>query len=343
MTGAGDLPEGAPAPSRAPSLRPPQLPPPPALGRPSPAASRPARLRPGGDSSRPCHSADGGDDGPWALRAASVAGVRHRVTGREVEDAYAWQLAGSAVVVAVADGVGSVPGSGGAARRAVSAACAAAAATLFAAPRSAAGTLEPAGLDRGGKDAGQGPQADRREPGDREPGDREAHLRGPLEPDGGGGAAACRDALAAAGEAVAAGPGATTLAVVVVDEGGACSLARVGDSSAFVLAGGTWRELFDEGPDDGVASSATAALPVGASRVEQSEVVLGPGEALVVVTDGVGDPLRDGPTTVAPALAGALATPPSPLGLAWAIDFSRQGCHDDRTLVALWRLPGPGA
>jgi hypothetical protein len=57
----------------------------------------------------------------------------------------------------------------------------------------------------------------------------------------------------------------------------------------------------------------------------------------VLVTDGVGDPLRDGPGTVGPGLADGLAEPPHPLALAGLVDFSRQGCHDDRTLAAIWR------
>jgi hypothetical protein len=39
---------------------------------------------------------------------------------------------------------------------------------------------------------------------------------------------------------------------------------------------------------------------------------------------------------VAPALAAALTEPPTPLELVRLADFSRQGCHDDRTLLALW-------
>jgi hypothetical protein len=57
---------------------------------------------------------------------------------------------------------------------------------------------------------------------------------------------------------------------------------------------------------------------------------------LVLVTDGVANPLRDGPSTVAPGLAEVLRTTPSPLSLAGAADFSRRGAHDDRTILAAW-------
>ena len=39
-------------------------------------------------------------------------------------------------------------------------------------------------------------------------------------------------------------------------------------------------------------------------------------------------------------LAGALAGRPGPLELAQLLDFSRQGCHDDRTMIAVWLTPG---
>ena len=78
-------------------------------------------------------------------------------------------------------------------------------------------------------------------------------------------------------------------------------------------------------------------------RVETASVELPRGAALVLVTDGIANPLRDGPTTVAPALADVLAAGPagklSPLALAAAADFSRRGCQDDRTIVVAWPRP----
>jgi hypothetical protein len=42
---------------------------------------------------------------------------------------------------------------------------------------------------------------------------------------------------------------------------------------------------------------------------------------------------------VAPALAAAFAAHPTPLELARLASFSRQGCHDDRTIVLFWLFP----
>ena len=260
---------------------------PPVLGRPSAAAGQPAALRPEGWAGRAAYRADEGQDERWALRAASLAGVRHRLAGADSEDAYAWRRAGQAIVVAVGDGVGSRSGSAAAALVAVHAGCEAA-----------------------------------------------SPLAGQDVPDL---KVACEEAVGAANRAVRGGTGATTLVVAVAGPEGHCSLARVGDSTAMVLASGEWRALFPSPAADSVSSNATAALPADAPSIDTAECVLSPGEALVVMTDGIADPLRDGPTTVAPALAAGMVVPPAAVELLALVDFSRHGCHDDRTVVGLWR------
>ncbi len=246
--------------------------------------------------------AEGGDAGALALRAATVAGVRHRLAGRGGEDAYAWAHGGDGLlVVAVADGVGSTERAGEASARAAATAATAGAALAAALPAGA-------------------PLPD-------------------LVEVAVGGVRAAAAALEAAG-----GPGSTTLVVVVIDAAGNWGASRVGDSTALVLGSSGWREVFaDGGPgcDEDQVSTLTAALPADPVGEQVASGPLTPGEALVVVTDGVADPLRDGPETVAPALAAALRHPPTPLALAALADFSRQGCHDDRTVVGIWRLDGP--
>jgi hypothetical protein len=81
-------------------------------------------------------------------------------------------------------------------------------------------------------------------------------------------------------------------------------------------------------------------LPAAVAQPEEAAITLDHNGILVLATDGISDPWRDGPTTVAPALAGALAVPLAPLELAQLVDFSRQGCHDDRTLLAVWHRAG---
>jgi serine/threonine protein phosphatase PrpC len=158
----------------------------------------------------------------------------------------------------------------------------------------------------------------------------------------------------------------TTLVVALVSAGGGAGagaggeatavLARVGDSTAFSLsAGSDWQEIFSPEAHGELRTTATDVLPLPGRRraaaaadgpgvaIEVASVQLGPGTALVLVTDGVANPLRDGPSTVAPALASVLAAGArgqlSPLELAHATDFSRRGALDDRTLLVVWPRP----
>jgi len=165
----------------------------------------------------------------------------------------------------------------------------------------------------------------------------------------------CLAALQAASDAVSTAGGrsaaelSTTLVVALVSasEGRTeVALARVGDSSAFALAGADWDELFSDRAEDELRGSVIGVLPLGSrgggDRIETTSVALPAGAALVLLTDGVADPLRDGPGTVAPALAEVLSGGRSgaltPLALADAADFSRRGCQDDRTVLAVWPL-----
>ena len=173
----------------------------------------------------------------------------------------------------------------------------------------------------------------------------------------------------------AAGALSTTLVVALLTASpgrARVSLARVGDSTAFVLAGGEeWTELFCDrtAGEAGMQRTATDVLPfagagpgrsgtatkVGtgavigtqagadAGGVESASTEFGADMVFVLVTDGVANPLRDGPSTVAPALAEVLRTRPTPLSLAGAADFSRRGAHDDRTILAAWLRNPSGA
>jgi serine/threonine protein phosphatase PrpC len=239
-----------------------------------------------------------------------VAGVRHRLSGQPSQDSFAWAADEDRVALAITDGLGGVPGSDATAARAAPAAADAA----LAAP---------------------GSLADR--------------ARAGLE----------------AANLAARGGGATTIVVAVLQPDGVGVVARVGDSTAFVLgasglaglagaadprrrdegtAGGgsglSWHEVFGRARSD-VVDPITAALPMEAVTAESAAVSLQTDDVLVLATDGVADPWRDGPTTVAPAFARALSQPLTPLELAHLVDFSRQGCHDDRTVLAVWRAASP--
>ena len=145
--------------------------------------------------------------------------------------------------------------------------------------------------------------------------------------------------------------GATTIVVCVVEPGCEVALARVGDSTAFLIGGeddAGWRELFtpplEHEHEVPVVTAAIAAGEAPASAtVETVELRPAGTEVVVIVSDGIAGPWRDGPTTVAPAMVDGLLARPTPLELAALAGFSRQGCHDDRTIVVIWPAETWGA
>ena len=309
----------------------------PAWGEPSAASRSPVPLRSAVVAADAGYRADGGCTGHLSVLGASVVGVGHRLARRRCEDAFGWVLVTPDVLfLVVADGVSNARRGGDGAEIAVRAACRAA--LHF------AGTAE-----RDGKTSGPAPAGSQ---------------GGPDEPFG---RSLCLNCLVEANEELRSAAGAlgveptdlsTTVVMAAVSSRGeeaAVDVACVGDSAAFVLSGQEWLQAAP--PGDGVGeeavggalrATATPVLPSPApgevSGVDLAAVALAAGEVLVLMTDGVAEPLREGPTTVAPAMAKLLARATagglSPLGLAEAIDFSRRGCQDDRTLVATWLTPG---
>lgn len=239
------------------------------------------------------YRAEAGAAGWCYVGAATVTGVGHRLAAERNQDCYAWATGAGRLAVAVADGLGSVPGSAEAARTASVSAVHAAAQSDGVAREAAVAALDAAQTAL-----------------------RESDLAS----------------------------GATTLVVCVADENGDVALSRVGDSTAFMVRAGDgsgWRELFDPpGEHEGEMPVVTEAITVEDSAtlpaVESVEVNWESDEVVVLVSDGIAGPWRDGPTTVAPAMVEGILSRPSPIELAALADFSRKGCHDDRTLACIW-------
>jgi serine/threonine protein phosphatase PrpC len=122
--------------------------------------------------------------------------------------------------------------------------------------------------------------------------------------------------------------------------GSEATLVQVGDSTAWLLDRGRYdgvlRQKSDR--DASVVSSAVSALPQLPTQIEPVTVPLAPGKVLLIGTDGFGDPLGDGSGLVGDLFREVLASPPPPLGLAHALDFSRETFDDDRTLLVVWPL-----
>ncbi len=168
--------------------------------------------------------------------AASVAGVAHRLAGRRCEDAFGWaRPAPGRLALVIADGVSTAGRGGEGADIAVSAVCS----FLMGRPGAQGNGVEGNGTEANGW------------------GEKE-----------------CQAAVRIASTALAriGGPVAselsTTLVVALVSGNGAeadVALARVGDSSAFVLQGkdeGTrWRELFPHPGDEDFRGLPVEVLP----------------------------------------------------------------------------------
>ncbi|MBS2965365.1 protein phosphatase 2C domain-containing protein [Actinocrinis puniceicyclus] len=130
-------------------------------------------------------------------------------------------------------------------------------------------------------------------------------------------------------------------------EGLTASMARIGDSGAWLLAEGQYRPALGakDDPAAAVVSSAVHPLPRVPDPPDQTQLTLVPGQVLLVGTDGFGDALGDGRGQVGRLFAQWLAQPPPARGLAHLLDFSRETFDDDRTLLALWprTVQGSGA
>jgi serine/threonine protein phosphatase PrpC len=109
-----------------------------------------------------------------------------------------------------------------------------------------------------------------------------------------------------------------------------------GDSSAYMLSDGVWNPLTGtKGEEGGVITSSVSPLP-GPQEVEVFSGQLEPGDCLVIVTDGVGDPLGSGSGAVGSFLANAWKEPPSILAFGDQVGFLRKNFTDDRTAFAIW-------
>jgi hypothetical protein len=145
---------------------------------------------------------------------------------------------------------------------------------------------------------------------------------------------------------------ASTVLYAVVDltpVGGAhvAHLLAVGDTSAWVLReGGRW-EPQNAVKNDGAElhSSSVHALPLPpVAGPKPVRTTVAAGEALVLMTDGIGDPLGHGTGAVGRFLADVWAEPPaSGLEFAAHIGFARKSFDDDRTAVAFWPRPASRA
>jgi hypothetical protein len=114
----------------------------------------------------------------------------------------------------------------------------------------------------------------------------------------------------------------------------------VGDVTAWTLSDAKgWLPLTELKADGGkkVVTGTTAALPLlGRESWHRATFTLAADEAVVLMTDGVGDALGDGSGEVGATLRDVWRRPPEPHAFAAQVDYQRSTFTDDRTVVGIW-------
>ena len=116
-------------------------------------------------------------------------------------------------------------------------------------------------------------------------------------------------------------------------------ISRIGDSSAWILDPEDGFRSIGSVKNDGasIAGSGTSALPSSPPiGVDTVVVDLKSNQVLLLVSDGLGDPLASGTGEVGRTLKEWWAEPPALFEFIGQADFARKSFDDDRTVVAVW-------
>ncbi|GAA0439523.1 hypothetical protein Acor_13910 [Acrocarpospora corrugata] len=250
----------------------------------------------------PAVCADAGAVGPFWLAAASLSGLGHLQHGRTGQDSYSFALAadGAAMIVAVADGLGSRP------------ATAQAGAVLL----TRLLCLRLAGLST--------PEV----------------LAAPEDAMVTALRAANDDVRWYRDEIMPGAPDgdlATTLAFawIPVGPGQEVIVGRVGDCAAVTLANRELSPVFPHG--DGPLNIVQAALPCDEpdKALELVSLRLGGEDALSLMTDGLAEDVQNSPA-IREWLAASWSVRCGPHQMTDILRYRRKGSHDDRTAVVVW-------
>ncbi|MBK3576557.1 protein phosphatase 2C domain-containing protein [Streptomyces sp. MBT65] len=261
---------------------------------------------------------DGARHGPLTVRAASTRGDGHRHVGTPRQDDYCLYGTDDWLVAAVADGVSQGALSHLAAEAAAETGCHALATQLRAGV--APGRLDCESVLR---DSAKAVVRAVHHSLARETGETGVLSLGAV-------AQLASAAVVYAVVPVGAGPEDTREALLL----------WVGDVTAWTLSDAKgWLPLTELKADGGtkVVTGTTAALPLlGRESWHRTTFTLAADEAVVLMTDGVGDALGDGTGEVGAALRSVWRRPPEPHAFAAQVDYQRSTFTDDRTVVGIW-------
>jgi serine/threonine protein phosphatase PrpC len=112
-----------------------------------------------------------------------------------------------------------------------------------------------------------------------------------------------------------------------------------GDCSGFMLDKKGFNKIGGGKQIDApIHDTSVRPLP-GNVKITETFTELDGGCAIVLVSDGIGDPFGEGDSSAAKYSAGFLQTPPRPADLFELINFKQRSFDDDRTMVGIWLSP----
>jgi serine/threonine protein phosphatase PrpC len=134
----------------------------------------------------------------------------------------------------------------------------------------------------------------------------------------------------------------TTLAAALIEENPEHPAERryvilnVGDATAYLLRGGEFTECLTDPHEGEITESRTWTLPTSAGEVGTAAGILGPGDMLMVCSDGMSNPMRNGDVRDQLARWWSDDRVPGLLEFGWQAGYRAKTYGDDRTAVCVW-------
>jgi serine/threonine protein phosphatase PrpC len=115
-----------------------------------------------------------------------------------------------------------------------------------------------------------------------------------------------------------------------------CVFLGVGDAAAYVLRDGEFERILADPHDGPVADTATWALPTSVGQVATASRTIRSGDMLMVCTDGMSNPMSNDDVVQQLAAWWGADHLPSLLEFGWQLSYRVRSFGDDRTAVCVW-------
>ena len=134
----------------------------------------------------------------------------------------------------------------------------------------------------------------------------------------------------------------TTLAAALIEENPQDPAERryvilnVGDATAYLLRGGEFTQCLVDPHEGEITESGTWTLPTSIGEVKTATGTLAPGGVLMVCSDGMSNPMRNGNVQQRLAQWWSADQVPGLLEFGWQVGYRAKTYGDDRTAVCVW-------